>query len=93
MVENKKSSDIEPPNNKERQLLLANFGWSPEKAKSMLEDLGYNEELWNMVYAKQGGSHEWRAYVEISKGSEVQMLGEVIMRIRNEDGLQSERLI
>jgi hypothetical protein len=94
MVENKNyCSEIKPLNDEERQLLLANFGWSPEKATSMLEDLGYTEEMWNEIYAKKRGSHEWRAYVEIARGTEVQLLGEVVMRIRKEDGLPPVRPI
>ena len=90
MVENNKNESREAPHlsNEERRELLENIGWSPERATKMLEDLGYEEkQTWESLEKKGMGSHEWRAYVRIARGTEVQLLGEVVMQIREEDGL------
>ena len=71
----------------EMKVEAGHFGWTPEMAVDMLEQLGYiDHEMWDELEQKKGfGSHEWRAYLVIAKGDEIRLIGEVKSKIREEE--------
>jgi hypothetical protein len=69
------------------------YGLKPERAKEKLEDMGYTPNLWGKLLSDKLASHEVRALITIALGTEPQLLGEVYMNIREQDGLPRDRLV
>lgn len=70
---------------------------TPNDARWRLENMGFEEKLWDDIMARgimeagSFGSHETRALIVIARGEEPQVLGDVYKELRVKSGLPPER--
>lgn len=64
---------------------------TPEEARSHLEHLGFNEDMWARIMSDNFGSHNVRAYITIARGGVPRLQGIVYQEERLKDGLTPTR--